>query len=295
MSSDPREQGGQGRAELLAALSLQLAWGADEALAESPQDRFGASAELAAKLAAPPAPPPPAAGRDAPLMFVALSPRTARPATPPVTAPVAQAERAAASADTLEALREVFAAFDGCALRETATNFVFADGVPGAPVMLVGEGPGAEEDREGLPFVGPSGRLLDRMLASIGLSRREGTVYITNVLPWRPPGNRSPTDSEIALCLPFLKRHIALAKPKLLVLAGGVPARALLGAREGITRLRGRWRMLECPPLVEPIPTLATLHPAYLLRNPGAKREAWSDLILLRRRLDELSPQVGRH
>ncbi len=286
MSTDPRQPGGPAERELLAALAVQLAWGADEALEEAPQNRFGMWAEAAA----PPAPSPPAAARHASLSFVAPSLRT-----PPVAAAVAQAERLAASADTLEALREVFAAFDGCALRETATNFVFADGVPGAPVMLIGEGPGAEEDREGLPFVGPSGRLLDRMLASIGLSRRDGTVYITNVLPWRPPGNRSPTDSEIALCLPFLRRHIALAKPKLLLLAGGVPARALLGAREGITRLRGRWRMVEIASLAEPLPTLATLHPAYLLRNPGAKREAWSDLVLLRRRLDALLPGVGQN
>lgn len=291
MSADPREQGGPGEAELLVALAVQLAWGADEALEESPRNRLAAPAELAAS----PVPPLSAVARDSGLPFSARSPKAPRLAAPPIAGPVAQAERAAASADTLEALREVFAAFDGCALRETATNFVFADGVPEAPVMLIGEGPGAEEDREGLPFVGPSGRLLDRMLASIGLSRRDGTVYITNLLPWRPPGNRSPTDSEIALCLPFLRRHIALAKPKLLVLAGGVPARALLGAREGITRLRGRWRMLEIPPLVEPVPTLATLHPAYLLRNPGAKREAWSDLLLLRRRLDTLLPRVGQN
>lgn len=252
------------RAELVAALVLQLAWGADEALEAAAQDRF----------APPPAPP-------------LLAMRTG--------GAVARAEAAAAAARTLAELRAALAEFDGCALKETATNLVFADGDPSAPVMIVGEGPGAEEDREGLPFVGPSGRLLDRMLASIGLSRRDGTVYITNVLPWRPPGNRSPTDGEIAVCLPFLRRHIALAQPKILVLAGGVPARALLGAREGITRLRGRWRLLDIPPLAAPIPTLPTLHPAYLLRNPGAKREAWADLILLRRRLDTLLPQVGRN
>lgn len=291
MRRDPTGQGGPGVAELLSALALQLAWGADEALEELPRDRFRHPLDVVA----PPAPPPPALGRDGPRSFPAPAPVAPRLAVPSVAGPVAEAERLAASAATLEALREVFRAFEGCALRETATNFVFADGVPEAPVMLVGEGPGAEEDREGLPFVGPSGRLLDRMLASIGLSRREGTVYITNVLPWRPPGNRSPTDGEIAVCLPFLRRHIALAQPKILVLAGSVPARALLGAREGITRLRGRWRLLDIPPLAEPIPTLPTLHPAYLLRNPGAKREAWTDLILLRRRLDTLLPQVGRN
>lgn len=271
--------------EILWALALQIAWGADEALADAPQDRFRA-VEARGLVATP---PPSRRVADASAGPSVL------PAAQPVAGPVAEAERLAASADTLEALREIFSRFEGCALRETATNFVFADGSPAAPVMLVGEGPGAEEDREGLPFVGPSGRLLDRMLASIGLSRRDGTVYITNVLPWRPPGNRSPTDGEIAVCLPFLRRHIALAQPKILVLAGGVPARALLGAREGITRLRGRWRLLDIPPLAAPIPTLPTLHPAYLLRNPGAKREAWADLILLRRRLDTLLPQVGRN
>jgi DNA polymerase len=208
---------------------------------------------------------------------------------------VTRAEAAAAAARTLAELCAALAAFDGCALRETATSLVFADGDPSAAVMLIGEGPGAEEDREGLPFVGPSGRLLDRMLASIGLSRHAGDVYITNVLPWRPPGNRNPTDAEVAVCISFLKRHVALARPRLLVLLGGVPARGLLGAREGITRLRGRWRDLDLPGLDAPIPALPTLHPAYLLRNPGAKRDAWSDLLSLRRRLDALLPQVRQN
>ncbi|MCS6854302.1 MAG: uracil-DNA glycosylase [Elioraea sp.] len=289
MARERTDQEAQTQRELLAALALQLAWGADEALDEAPCDRFRPASGLAPSTAPKPAPSEGAQRPPAPSVAVAA------PFAAPLPGPVAEAQRLAASAETLEALRELFAGFEGCALRETATNFVFADGSPEAPVMLVGEGPGAEEDREGLPFVGPSGRLLDRMLASIGIARRDGTIYITNVLPWRPPGNRSPTDGEIAVCLPFLKRHIALVKPKVLVLAGGVPARALLGAREGITRLRGRWRMLEIPSLLEPIPTLPTLHPAYLLRNPGAKREAWSDLILLRRRLDTLLPQIGRN
>jgi DNA polymerase len=261
------------RSELRAALALQLAWGADEALDETAQDRL---AEAAPR-------------RPAPLV------RAAPPPAQPATGAAARAEAAAEAAGSLAALRAALAAFDGCALRETATNLVFADGDPSAPVMLIGEGPGAEEDREGLPFVGPSGRLLDRMLASIGLARTSGDLYITNVLPWRPPGNRNPTDAEVAVCLPFLKRHIALARPKLIVLLGGVPARALLGAREGITRLRGGWRALDLPGLDAPIPTLPTLHPAYLLRNPGAKRDAWSDLLSLRRRLDSLLPQMRQN
>jgi DNA polymerase len=266
------------RSELKAALALQLAWGADEALEETVQDRL---AEAPPRLTEPPARAVPAVA--------------APPVATPATGAVARAEAAAEAADSLAALRAALAAFDGCALRDTATNLVFADGDPSAPVMLIGEGPGAEEDREGLPFVGPSGRLLDRMLASIGLSRKAGDVYITNVLPWRPPGNRNPTDAEVAVCLPFLKRHIALARPKLIVLLGGVPARGLLGAREGITRLRGRWRELDGPGLDAPIPTLPTLHPAYLLRNPGAKRDAWNDLLALRRRLDSILPQMRQN
>lgn len=268
------------RSELAAALALQLAWGADEALAEAAQDRLAAAA---------PAPRVPLRGA-----------RAAAPAAAAVPAPqpggaVARAEAAAAAAGTLAELRAALARFDSCALRDTATNLVFADGDPSAPVMLVGEGPGAEEDRAGLPFVGPSGRLLDRMLESIGFARARGEVYITNVLPWRPPGNRSPTDAEIAVCLPFLIRHIVLARPRLLVLAGGVPARSLLGAREGITRLRGRWHELALAGLDAPIPTLPTLHPAYLLRNPGAKRDAWADLLSLRRRYDGMLPQMRQN
>jgi uracil-DNA glycosylase family 4 len=268
------------RSELGAALALQLAWGADEALEEDVQDRLAEAA--------------PAGRERAPAARAAGPAPQAAPAAPSVGA-VARAEAAAAAADTLAALREALARFDGCALRETATNLVFADGDPSAPVMLIGEGPGSEEDRAGLPFVGPSGKLLDRMLASIGLSRTRGEVYITNVLPWRPPGNRNPTDAEIAVCLPFLIRHIVLARPRLLVLAGGVPARSLLGAREGITRLRGRWRELALPELEAPIPVLPTLHPAYLLRNPGAKRDAWSDLLMLRRRYDGMLPQMRQN
>jgi len=273
-----RDVDGAMRSELAAALALQLAWGADEALDETAQDRLAVPARRAE---------PAAAARAAP--------RATPPAAPLGTGAVARAEAAAEAADSLAALRTALAAFDGCALRETATSLVFADGDPSAPVMLVGEGPGAEEDRQGLPFVGPSGRLLDRMLASIGLAREAGDVYITNVLPWRPPGNRNPTDAEIAACLPFLKRHIALVRPRLLVLLGGVPARGLLGARDGITRLRGRWHQLELPGVDAPIPTLPTLHPAYLLRNPGAKRDAWHDLLALRRRLDSAAPRMRQN
>jgi DNA polymerase len=198
--------------------------------------------------------------------------------------PVQRAQQVAAAAATLAELRAALAAFDGCALSATATNLVFADGNPNAGLMLVGEGPGAEEDRAGKPFVGPSGQLLDRMLASIGLDRTQ--YLITNLIPWRPPGNRNPTDSEVLICLPFLLRHIALARPRRLVLLGATASRAILGGSAGITKLRGKWAMASIPGVAAPLPALPMLHPAYLLRSPGAKRDAWSDLLLLRRTLD---------
>ncbi|MCX8134710.1 MAG: uracil-DNA glycosylase [Roseococcus sp.] len=253
---------------LRAALAWQVAMGADEAILPAPQPRLAA----AASPAAPEAPGEGPSGRRA-----AAVPRSLPPAGE-------EAAALAAGAASLEALREAMARFTGSPLRETATQLVFSDGVAGAPVMVIGEAPGAEEDRLGKPFVGPSGQLLDRMFASIGLARGEN-LYITNVLPFRPPGNRTPTDAEIALFLPFVLRHVELAAPRLLVLSGGVAAKALLQARDGITRLRGRWHPVTLPS-GQVMRALPTWHPAYLLRNPKAKREAWADLLLLRRELD---------
>ena len=162
-------------------------------------------------------------------------------------------------------------------------NLVFADGNPEARVMMIGEAPGAEEDRQGRPFVGVSGRLLDRMLACIGLDR--SSVYITNMLFWRPPGNRTPTAAEIASCHPFTERHIELVAPDYLVLVGGMSAKNLLARSEGILRLRGQWRPYQHSGLPRPIPALPTLHPAYLLRQPQQKRLAWRDLLSLHRAL----------
>lgn len=192
----------------------------------------------------------------------------------------------AAASATLDDLRSALLGFEGCALKRTAINLVFADGAPGAPVMFVGEAPGADEDRQGLPFVGASGRLLDRMLAAIGLDR--SGVYISNILPWRPPGNRTPTGAEIGVCLPFIERHIALAQPRVLVFLGGTAAKTLLGRTEGIMRLRGRWFDYRITAGAEDmaVPALASFHPAYLLRSPGQKRLAWRDMLELRRRLD---------
>ncbi len=263
---------------LLAALRLQLDWGADEALAELPLDRLTLRepASAAGPVLAPAGP--------APLPRPALvTPSRAGVAAPPAAADAASL---AASAESLEALRAAMAAFDS-PLRETATNLVFADGVAESGLMMIGEAPGGDEDRQGKPFVGVSGQLLDRMMASIGLSR-ERDFYITNILPWRPPGNRTPTDGEIATFLPFILRHIALVRPQRLVLLGGTAAKSLLRAKDGITRLRGRWHEVQ-QPNGEALPALATLHPAYLLRNPAAKREAWADLVLLRRTLDAAS------
>jgi len=195
----------------------------------------------------------------------------------------------ASTASSITSLREELLRFEGCALKHTAMNLVFADGNPAASIMMIGEAPGEDEDRQGVPFVGVSGQLLDRMLASAGLDRKTN-VYISNILFWRPPGNRSPTDAEIAACMPFCERHIALVKPKILVLLGGVAAKSILRTKEGITRLRGRWQTYIPPSgsgSAEPIECLPIYHPAYLLRQPGAKRQAWSDMLALTKRMRE--------
>lgn len=268
--------------ELIAALRWQIDAGADEAIADTPVDRFARAVEAPAAAPAPPAPPVP----------------TAPPAPPAPVALTSQSEVAASAlalaeaAADLTALRAALAAFDGCSLKATATNLVFGVGQAPAEVMLIGEAPGRDEDREGVPFVGVSGQLLDVMLGYVGLSRAEN-VYISNILPWRPPGNRQPTDAEIAACLPFLARHIALVAPRILVFLGGTAAKTLLGRSEGITRLRGRWYEYASPALetvgLAPIPAMATLHPAYLLRQPAQKRAAWKDLLSVRQRLDTLT------
>jgi uracil-DNA glycosylase len=247
--------------ELTEALRLQMEWGADEALLEAPQDRR--SANPATLLT----PAPRAAAR----------PVAATPAGP------AEAARIADACETLEALEKAMAAFSGCSLRDTATRLVFADGVPDARLMIIGEAPGGEEDRAGRPFVGPAGQLLDRMLGSIGLDRT--MVRIANIVPWRPPGNRNPTDGEVAVCLPFLHRQIALVRPQGLLLLGAVAAKAILPEPErgqGIRRLRGTWRDVRIPGLAAPLPCLPTYHPAYLLRMPSAKAESWRDLLAVR-------------
>ena len=196
----------------------------------------------------------------------------------------ATARELAAKAQTLEELKEAIRQFEGLSLKATATNLVFADGSPEARLMLIGEAPGAEEDRRGLPFVGAAGQLLDRMLAAIGHDRTNS--YITNIVNWRPPGNRKPSPAEMALCQPFIDRHIALINPALIVLLGDTAAKTLTNRTEGITRLRGKWFTWSKPD-GGTIPLLPTFHPAFLLRSPSQKREAWMDLLAAKRKLAE--------
>jgi uracil-DNA glycosylase len=198
-------------------------------------------------------------------------------------AAILSAREAARTAPTLEALRALLEKFDGCALKSTATRLVFADGNPQARIMFVGEAPGREEDIEGLPFVGRSGKLLDRMIAAIGLDR--STAYIANVIPWRPPGNRTPTPQETQICLPFIQRQIELVNPDVLVTLGNPSTQTLLSTREGIMKTRGRWFDYDTGTRV--IRALATFHPAYLLRSPSYKRMAWRDLRAIAKALEQ--------
>jgi DNA polymerase len=231
------------------------------------------------------APPPPAAVQP---------PAPARPAPGAVGTDVAlavgQAQAMAAAADTLEDLEAAIAAFEGCGLRYSgASRAVFARGNPAGPVMIVGEGPGAEEDSQGKPFVGRAGKLLDRMLAAAGLTDR---VFITNTVFWRPPGNRTPSPQEQAVCAPFVERAIVLAKPQVLLLVGAASAKSMLKRNEGILSLRGRWTEWRGEHTDMVIPALPTLHPAFLLRQPQAKKKAWMDLLSLAQRLDRGEPSA---
>ncbi|BBF94451.1 uracil-DNA glycosylase [Blastochloris tepida] len=293
--------------DLQTALADLLAFyagaGIDVALAETPHDRFAEAAREAERRAQafppdlpPDLPPDPPAsarpGAEAPHRFpTAPPPRRAAhapepdaaPAPPPPDAAVMAAREAARSAASLDELRAILERFDGCALKTTASRLVFADGAPDARLMLVGEAPGAEEDRQGKPFVGRAGQLLDRMLAAIGLDRTK--VYIANIVPWRPPGNRTPTPQESAICLPFITRQIELVDPDVLVFLGGFAASSLTGTKDGILKTRGRWLTYRAG--TRDIRAMATLHPAYLLRQPLQKRLAWRDFLAVKRALAE--------
>lgn len=268
----------------LTALEWHIDAGADEALQDTPNDRTAAAAALLKSpvSAAPAAVPPPANQSGGEIIGTAQA--------------RLDAAKAAAACNTLDELRAAIAAFNGLAIKKTATNMVFSAGNPAARVMLVGEAPGADEDRQGSPFVGISGQLLDRIFKSIGLARNgedpAKSLYISNVLNWRPPGNRTPSPAEIDMSLPFIERHIALVKPKVLVLCGGVSAKGLLGSGESISRLRGKFH--DYRPLTEgvsangdSIPAIATYHPAYLLRTPSQKKMVWDDMLMLRKFLEQ--------
>ncbi len=255
-------------------LAFYLEAGVDCALLDEPPNRL-----LDAELAAPPPARPSAAVR-APAPVPATVDRA--PAAPAPDIAAASAREAARSAPTLEALRALLDRFDGCALKQTATRLVFADGNPQARIMFVGEAPGRDEDLEGVPFIGRSGKLLDRMIAAIGLDR--SSAYIANVIPWRPPGNRDPSPQETQICLPFIKRQIELVDPDVLVCLGKPSSQAILDLKDGIMRTRGRWHHYDTGRRT--IRAMATFHPAYLLRQPIHKRLAWQDLRAIAKELN---------
>ncbi len=250
--------------------------GVDWPVGDAVRDRFAETAETR------PAPAKPRETQRVERQAIPAAPAQTAVAAVPDEAQAARARELARKAKTLDELRRTLEGFDGCNLRLTAKSLVFADGNPEADIMFVGEAPGRDEDIEGLPFVGKSGQLLDRMLAAIGLDRKQ--VYISNVVPWRPPGNRTPTPLETEICRPFIERQIELVAPKVLVTLGGPSAKLLTGSAEGIMRLRGTWKIHRTPGGTE-IATMPTLHPAYLLRNPAHKKLAWRDFLEIRARL----------
>jgi uracil-DNA glycosylase family 4 len=266
------------KAALQALLDLYVEAGVDLALDETPHDRF-AKEELPARPAT-----PRAEARPEPQRVSPPAPRSLPKAAAGAPEDAASLAREQARyAQSLEELEAILASFEGCALKFSAKNLAFADGNPEGRVMLVGEAPGADEDRIGKPFMGRSGQLLDRMLAAIGLDRSQ--VYVANIVPWRPPGNRTPTPQEVAICKPFIARQIELASPDFLVCLGGPAAQNLLNIKDGILRTRGRWFTYRTEDGRD-IRTLPTLHPAYLLRQPLQKRLGWRDFNALRRALD---------
>jgi DNA polymerase len=265
-------------------LAFYLEAGVDCALTDEPVNRL-AEPEIVPTTAAATAPretAPPRALREMPAM-VPAAPRADAAIAPDVA--ISSAREAARTAPSLEALRALLENFDGCALKHTATRLVFADGNPQARVMFVGEAPGRDEDIEGLPFVGRSGKLLDRMIAAIGLDRSK--AYIANVIPWRPPGNRTPTPQETQICLPFIQRQIELVNPDVLVTLGNPSTQTLLSTREGIMRTRGKW--FDYDTGTRTIRAIATFHPAYLLRSPSYKRMSWQDLRAIAKALEQAS------
>jgi uracil-DNA glycosylase len=278
--------------DTLATLNWLVEAGADEAIADQPVNRMAQRPTIPSPLAG--------EGNSSRVSATNWEGGKTKGITPPpsriAARPLSQGEgekdaiggamAAAGAANSLAELKAAMEAFEGCALKRTATNTVFADGVAEGRVMLIGEAPGRDEDRIGKPFVGRAGQLLDKMLASIGLDRQKN-AYITNVINWRPPDNRDPSPEEAAACLPFLRRHIELARPKVIILLGAVAARHVVGVSDGIMKLRGRW--MEYRVGDEMVPLMPTLHPAYLLRQPAHKKLAWRDLQAVRDRMAALN------
>jgi DNA polymerase len=258
-------------------LAFYVEAGIDCALADTPVDRLSETEPVRTPVSA----NPPSGRKSAQVASFSPAPVPAAPPAPDVA--ITSAREAARTAPTLEALRSLLETFDGCALKATATRLVFADGNPAARVMFVGEAPGRDEDLSGLPFVGRSGKLLDRMIGAIGLDRT--TAYIANVIPWRPPGNRDPSPQETQICLPFIKRQIELVNPDVLVCLGKPSSQAVLDLKDGIMRTRGKWHDYHTGTRV--IRAMATFHPAYLLRQPIYKRLAWQDLRAIAKALAE--------
>ena len=291
------------RGQIRALLQQHVEAGCSDVLSVQPVNHFAAPAAPSKPAIEPPVmePPVPAAQNPEPQAFqeqaqTSIAPQSrgqsaakSKPVVGGQATPtqdhqgaVQQARQCAAQAPDIDALRAALEGFTGCALKRTAKSTVFCDGKAGARVMLIGEAPGQDEDRNAKPFVGPSGQLLDTMLSHIGLSRDEN-LYLSNIIAWRPPGNRNPSAEEIEICLPFIQRHIVLAKPDYLLLVGGSSAKALLQVDTGITRLRGQWKTYDADGLS--IPALPLLHPAYLLRRPETKADMWADLCALKARL----------
>ena len=266
-----------------AALEWLLEMGADEAIDAQPRD-------WRARPEPPGSQPPGAVDVSAAARSANPAPHSPRPIVPTPESgpgPANQIHRALddelAGITSLAGLAARLDTYDGCSLKNTAMNTVFGAGAEDARVMIIGEAPGEEEDRRGIPFIGPSGKLLEHMLAAIGLTREQ--VYITNTIYWRPPGNRTPTPQEVQACAPFLRRQAALIQPEVLLLVGGAAAKTVLNRKEGIMRLRGKWFDADFGGGERPIAALATFHPAYLLRSPAQKGEAWRDLLAVEKRL----------
>ena len=275
------------QAEIIDMLRQHVQAGCTDVLAEAPVDQFAAAPQIDTPQSAPPQGAPPQTAP--PQSKAPTASPTASPIAKPVTttAPamgddeaIAAATALAEKADTLAALKDAMQGFDGCALKTTAKNLVFSDGIADAKIMIIGEAPGQDEDRQGKPFVGNAGQMLDQMLAAIGLSRAEN-VNISYIVPWRPPGNRTPTLDEIAICKPFITRHIELVQPDILLLVGNISNKTLLDTSTGITKLRGQWHDYALGD--KTAQALPMLHPAYVLRRPETKKDVWADLCALKK------------